>query len=408
MTKAHNIIYPHYLITMEKIEFYFNQAFSWVDKLGAGPILSAIIIFIVGWFIAKFISGIVKRLLKKTKWDDKLVGGGQVKKEASGFFGKLVYYIIMLFVLMLVLSKLGLSEALTPLNNLTTEFMAAIPNIVAAGLVGYIGYMLAKIVSNLVGMGGGAADNWISKTGFKDTDKFVDILKKLVFIVILVPIVIQALALLKMDAISGPAIGLLEGFTGVIGKVLVAAAVLFLFIWGGGFVRDFLKDLFASLGFDTYADKLGVSNMMGEGQTVSKLVSGLIFFFIAFFGIITAVDILGMEKLSGIFNNLLGMTGQIFFGLAILLIGNFISKMIYDALSKGEGNQFVANIIRWASLALFAAIALRQMGIADSIIDLAFGLILGAIAVAIALAYGLGGREAAGRHFHEILDKFRR
>lgn len=397
---------------MEKITQFFNDATSWISGLGLGEgatnIITAILIFIIGSFVAKIISGVVKRLLKKTNWDDKLVGGGEVKKEASGFFGKLVYYIIMLFVLMLVLSKMGLTEALAPLNNLTTQFMSAIPNIVAAGIVGYIGFMLAKIVSNIVGMSGGAINNWAEKAKIQNGGQIVDILKKLVFIIILVPIIIQALALLKMDAISGPAIGLLEGFTGIIGKVIIAAVVLGIFIWGGNFLKGFLQDLFNSLGFDSHADKLGISSMLGQGQSISKLAAGLIFFFIAFFGVITAVDILGMEQLSGIFNNLLGMTGQIFFGLAILLIGNFVSKMIYDMLSKGEGNRFIANVVRGATLALFGAIALRQMGIADSIIDLAFGLILGAVAVAIALAYGLGGREAAGRHFGDIVDKFRK
>ena len=48
------------------------------------------------------------------------------------------------------------------------------------------------------------------------------------------------------------------------------------------------------------------------------------------------------------------------------------------------------------------------MGIANSIVELAFGLILGAIAVAIALSYGLGGREAAGIHMKEILNKLKK
>ena len=76
-------------------------------------------------------------------------------------------------------------------------------------------------------------------------------------------------------------------------------------------------------------------------------------------------------------------------------------------MTKSRNNNFIASIVRYASLALFIAIALRTMGIANEIVELAFGLILGALAVAFALSYGLGGREAAGEHFKEVIQKFK-
>jgi hypothetical protein len=56
---------------------------------------------------------------------------------------------------------------------------------------------------------------------------------------------------------------------------------------------------------------------------------------------------------------------------------------------------------RVSILVLAGAMALRQMGLANEIINLAFGLLLGAIAVAMALAFGLGGRELAARELEE-------
>ena len=105
----------------------------------------------------------------------------------------------------------------------------------------------------------------------------------------------------------------------------------------------------------------------------------------------------------------MNLTGQILFGLTILIIGNFIANLFHKMLSKNENNTFVASIARGAILALFVAISLRTMGIANSIVELAFGLILGAVAIAIAIAlsYGFGGREAAGEHMKVILNKFR-
>lgn len=147
--------------------------------------------------------------------------------------------------------------------------------------------------------------------------------------------------------------------------------------------------------------------MIGANQSLSKIFANLIYFFLVFFGIITAVEILGLDRLTIILNEILEVTGQIIFGLIILAIGNYISLLIYNTMTRSSNNTFIAGIMRWASLALFIAIALRTMGIANEIVELAFGLILGALAVAVALSYGLGGREAAGEHFKDIIGKLR-
>lgn len=374
---------------------------------GLQTILTVLIIFLIGWIIARIVRGVIKRLLAKTNWDEKLVGDNS-GKQANSFFANLGYYLIMLFTLLLILEKIGMNSALTPLKGMLSQFGAAVPKVLMAGVIGYVGYMLAKIVSSLINLGGGAVDNWATKAGFADTNQIVGILQKVVFAVILIPFIIQALAALDMEAISGPATNLLNNFMGMFGNILVAAAILFLFVWGGKFVANFLRDLFVSLKFDDLSTKMGLGNMIGEGQSVSKIASNLIYFFIVFFGVITAVDVLGLDKLSGIFNQLLSMTGQILFGLVILVVGNYISKLIYDAMMKADNNHFIANIVRWASLALFVAIALRQMGVANDIVELAFGAIVMAVAVVIALAYGLGGREAAGEHFREIIGKLKK
>ena len=73
---------------------------------------------------------------------------------------------------------------------------------------------------------------------------------------------------------------------------------------------------------------------------------------------------------------------------------------------KSESNAFVGSIIKAAILAIFLAIGLGRMGIADNIINMAFGITLGAIALTVVLSFGLGGREAAGKQMTKILDKF--
>lgn len=370
-------------------------------------ILGALVVLLIGWLVAKGIKALVVRLLRKTSWDEKFFRGSDVK-DSNEFIGKIFYYVIMIIVILVVLEILGVDQVLTPLENMLSEFLTFIPNLLGAVLIGFVGYLLAKFVANLINIGGGFLDRLVDKTGFKDTDKLVDILKKVVFIIIFVPFLIQAFNALQLDAISEPANRILYNFTEMLGEIVIAAVILTVFIWGGRYLADFLADLFRSLGVDRFAEKIQIENMIGAGQSLSSLLANLIYFFLVFFGVITAVEILGLERLTDTLNQILEVTGQILFGLVILAIGNYISIMIYNTMSRGKHSSFIASVVRWASLALFIAIALRTMGIANEIVELTFGLILGAIAVAVALSYGLGGRDAAGEHFREILQKFKK
>jgi hypothetical protein len=90
--------------------------------------------------------------------------------------------------------------------------------------------------------------------------------------------------------------------------------------------------------------------------------------------------------------------GKVIFGTLIIVVGIFLARIISNLVGSGTGEGgFGQTIVRYAIIALFTAIGLTFMGLADQIVILAFGLILGSAAVAAALAFGLGGREAAAR-----------
>lgn len=369
-------------------------------------LLGALIVLIIGWLLAKGLQKLTSKLIGRIKLSDKVLKEEDAKSTTS-FVSKIVYYLIMIVVLLVVLEILQVSKVLGPLKNMLNEFLSFIPHLIGAILIAFIGYLLAKFISSLITIGGSFIDKMVDKTGFKDTDKLVNIFQKIVFIVIFIPFLIQAFNALGLDAISKPANEILYNFTNMIGEIVIAALILIIFIWGGKYLASFLEDLFKSLGIDKAAEKIKIQNMIGADQSLSKLIANLIYFFIVFFGVITAVDIIGLDKLSTILNEILGVTGQILFGLLILAIGNYVSLIIYNTMKKSNKNNFIAGVVRAASLALFIAIALRTMGIANEIVELAFGLILGAIAVTVALSYGLGGRQAAGEHFKDIVDKMR-
>ena len=145
--------------------------------------IAAILILVIGWFIAKFLKRLVTKLIRKTGIDDRL----QSKKiKLASFIGKLIYFILMIFIFILALEKLGMGSVLDPVKNLLNGFTDFIPNIIGAGLVGYIGYMLATIVSELVGLSGDTIQKLVPKFKLPENINLVSILKKLVFIFIFI------------------------------------------------------------------------------------------------------------------------------------------------------------------------------------------------------------------------------
>ena len=107
-----------------------------------------------------------------------------------------------------------------------------------------------------------------------------------------------------------------------------------------------------------------------------------------------AVNLLGIDIVAQIFARVLEFGGGLLVGGLILIIGNFLSTLAYDNLSAG-GSVGLANIARIAILGLVLAMGLKSMGLADHIVNMAFGFTIGSVAVAVALAFGLGAKDAA-------------
>ncbi len=364
--------------------------------------LAALLIIIIGWFIAGFLKRISLKLIKKTGIDDKLKNSSI---SLSKFISKLVYFLVMIFVFMLALEKLGMRDVLDPLKHMLNNFTGFIPNIIGAGLVCYIGYMLATIVSELVELSGDSVKKLVPKLKLSESIDFVKIIKKIVFIFIFIPLLIAAFNILNMEAISVPATDMLKEFFSAIPKVILATLILILFVVGGRFLSELVKDLLHSMNLNEIFKKIGLDAIFGSANTVS-LIGNLVYFFIVLFGLTTAVEKLEFSHLSEILYTVTNYSGKILFGLIILMVGNWLSNLAASNFAKKEGNTFISSIIRVTIIALFLAIGLRTMGIADDIINLAFGISLGTIALTVILSFGLGGRKAAGEQMEKILDKF--
>ncbi len=365
-------------------------------------ILVALVILIAGYFIAKLIRAGVQKALHATGIDNKL--GPDSKFSISDFLSKIVYWVILLYLFMFILNMIGVTGALEPLQQMITNITGFLPNILAAGIIAFIGYMIGTIAKEALGAIAPSIDKLTTKAGISTNFNLINLLKQIVFIFIFVPFILIALDVLNITIISEPATLMLTMFFEAIPQIIAAAIILLVFVIVGKFIKEMVANLLESFKVEEKLAEIGAPDLFGK-MSFSKLASNLLYFFILFFGVITATEKLAFAVLTDVLNDVLVLAGNILFGLIILAIGNQISLLVQNYFSSSN-SPTLGTITRFATLALFLAISLRYMGIADDIINLAFGLTLGAVAVAFALSFGLGGREEAGRRMKQFFEKF--
>ena len=351
-----------------------------------GHALLGLLILVVGLFIVKILAGVIKKLLGKVGF---LESHNLVAPVAS-----LCKAALTIFVLMAVLQHFGLTGVLDPLKEMVEKFFTAIPNIIGAGVIGYAGWIIAKIVSELVGVGLQKVDqNLLAKTG-NDSLKVSKLGAAFVFAAILLPIAVAALGVLNIPAISGPASDMINKLMAAIPNIIGAAIILGVTYMIAKFVISILSGILDGLNVDELPYKMGAQGLFSANFTLTKLISGTIMFFAMLTAATAAVNTLGIDIISTIFAKVLEFGGGILVGGLILLIGNFLSSLAYNKLSAA-GSAGLANIARLAILGLVLAMGLKAMGLADNIVNMAFGFTIGAVAIAAALAFGFGGRDAA-------------
>ena len=378
-----------------------NQVLAFIPNL-----IGAIAVGVLGWVIATVARTAINAALSKTTMDERLSAQAGVKPMSSTI-ADMVYWFILLVVLTMVLGQLELDGLFAPLTNMVDKIFSFIPNILIAGVVFVVGYIIAKvvrgIVTNLVSTFN--VQELASKAGLSEKNSLPNIAGSLAFLVVIIPTIIAALNALKIEVIARPATNMLNKIMEALPNIFMAAAILIVTYYVVRMVANIIKGLIENTEINQLPAKVGLQETMGN-QKISDLVGYAIVFFAMLFAAIAAADLLGFEPISGIITMFIAFGANIILGAIILFIGFWLANIIASVVERSEkGSQFLANIVRVLIMGLVLAMGLKAMGIADSIVNLAFGLTLGAVAVAFALSFGLGGQEAAARFLRKMQDK---
>ncbi len=366
---------------------------EWAWKIGA-----ALIIWIIVGLLARGAKWAFAKLVDKLPILQHTSGSG----ESIGIsLGTILALFIKLFGLIIILSIFGLESAVKPIEGMLNNVLSALPSLIYAGLIFYIGSIFAKIARELLVtfLSTVNFDKLASKGGVEEVtgnSQISGILGSIAYALIMIVVAIAAFDQLGIEAISGPAISILTTISNAIPQILLAVFILGIFYVVARFVSTLIADVLPGLGLDKSVATL---NALPNGMTASGLLAKLSTTAIMIFGAIAATNALEFEALTNILNVVLAQGGKILFGAVVIGIGFFIANLLAN-LAEGSASK----LIRYATLFVFVAMGLSYMDIGAEFTTYAPLAIVVGLTFAATLAFGLGGRDAAAKLLADIQD----
>jgi hypothetical protein len=400
-------------LVTEPLNRLLNQFFQFAPQLfGAAALL------IIAWVLASLVRAIVLRVLKAVNVDQRLAEQTERSTPVplSQTIADTAYWLVFLLFLPALLSVLSLEGLLGPVQGMIDKILDFLPNLFTAGLILLIGWFLARIVRGivtnlLVAVGAERLAERVGLTQILGTQSLAGLLGLIGYILILIPVVLAALDALQLEAVTRPTSNMLNKILAVIPDILAATLILFFAYVIGRLVATLTNNLLSGIGFNTILQRLGLSTRISSPaqRTPAEMIGYVVFLAIMLVGVTEAARQLGFEVLADLVTRFMIFAGDVALGLIVFAIGLYLANLASSAIefSGAAHRGWLALAARVSIIVLAGAMALRQMGVANDIINLAFGLLLGAVALAVALAVGLGARDVAGREVEEMIKSIR-
>lgn len=385
--------------------------FSYLPRL-----VAPLVLFFIAWLIATTLKFTILKLSKKMKIEDKIKSleyKPHKDDKISVTFAEIIYWLVFVLFLPVVLDSLALKGLLGPINNMIEKLLGFLPNLFAAVIVVFVGWVAAKIVQKITinflsSVGVNALSDKVGLSKMIGSYKLSDVLGTTAYIIILIPVIIAGLSSLKIDSITKPASNMLNQILTIIPLAFAAAGILIIAYIGAKYISELLATFLKELGFDNVLVKLGISlNIQQDQISPSRLASYALLFTIMLFAFIEASNVIGLTKLSEILTEFTYFIGNVAFGVFVFAIGLYLAKLVAGIIKNSSSpHAYILSVISKTSIIILSgAVALEQIAIADNIIAIAFGVVLAGIALAFGIAFGLGGREEASKILSELKKK---
>ncbi|HFI0702299.1 TPA: mechanosensitive ion channel [Streptococcus suis] len=386
------------------------------------PLLSAlpgVIRMLVLVIIAFALAGLLRKLtlsgLNKIQFSQKLQEWGVIKPEDNGqslikTLGQLVYFLVILFFLPSILSGLNINSTVDPISSMFEKFFAFIPNMIAAGLILFVGTFFCKFIKGLLTgvLERLDIDTWYKKvTGQEklpfDSKQIISVLSTVVYVLIFIPILTLALETLGITSISQPIVTILNQVIGILPHVLVALVLIAVGSFVAKLIGNLLENLLETAGINNYSKYLFAKEEVNF--ELSAIITQVVRAIIIVFFFIQAIQVLNLQVFNAVGSALLAYLPSLISAIAIVILAIIASNLVANFLQKVTDSPLVITIVRYLMIVFAVFMALDQLKFAQHIVQSTFTIVLGALAVAFALAFGLGGREFAARQLEKLEKK---
>lgn len=392
---------------MEKLGFsrLVNPILNLLDPIFSyiPNVLGGVILLIIAIILAKLSQKFSEIFFKKMKVDEK-IHTEENGVSLSKIFSEIISLVIFILILPGVLAALKLDKILIPITDMLTKFLNYIPSLVAAALVLVVGWFIASKLRDILKgvLDSFKLDEKLSVDGkVLFEGKLSTVIANIVYVLVLIPVFSASLNYLGLDIIISPVISMLNILFNYIPNLVGVALVLVISLYFGRIIESIITNLLIGLKFDSYLEKVGLKII---DNNYSKLVGKFSKILIIYFAIIQSIEILNFGSLQDLSLKLTLLLGDILLGVVVIgvgiIIANYVAKIIKN--TSLENKDQIANIAKVAIIVFVGAMGLRQMGIANEIINLAFGFTVGALAVAFAIAFGIGGKDLAKEKLQKL------
>lgn len=383
-------------------------------------LLKAALILLFAWVVALGLRFLFKKGTGWLQLEHKLVKWkmADTEREASHRLNRIamtIFYLVILLFLPAVLGALELEGIAEPFSHALSIILAFIPKLFAAALIVLIGWLIAKIVRDIL-------INFLKTIGTDKLGQRFGIMKNdrefhlsslagnIAFILILIPTIITALEKLEIKGISQPAVRMLEEVLALIPNIVIAVVLIMAGIWLGKWVEKLVSQMLWRLRFDQVFHQIGIGSLTPEKPkyTLSQMVGVLTKIIVILLFTVEALQIVHLDFLVTLATGVIAYLPMILTAVIILGIGLYVGQLmerVLQNLVKHNNSRTLAKIAKYTIFSITVFMALDQLGVAHSIVNAAFILVLGGLSLAFGLAFGLGGKEFAKKYLGKLDEK---
>lgn len=349
------------------------------------------------------------------KLGKRLDAGEALHFKLTKTLSEVAYGVVFLYFLPQILNGVGLDKLSGPITKMFEEITAFFPKLVAAALILFLGWFIARILKQIVeGLLFSVGIDGLIKKVFGDNLlgnlKLSKIVPGVLYILVILLVAAQALDKLELNTLTAPVQKLLNSLAEILLPATLAILVVFTAIYFGGIIANFVAGVFKEMGFDNIYSKLGLKEIKTGSRSPSQIVGFLASVTVIVLVTMQALNSLGLQDLSHILQNLIVMFGNIMLGVIVFGVGLYVANLVSTWISQGVSlsyHNFLALVAKVVIIVISGAMALQQMGIADEIVTIAFALSMGSVALGVAIAIGLGSKDIAGELARDFIKKLK-